>query len=342
LYALALAGRAEPAYHEKLYSRRGKLSAEDRALLAAAIAESHGPPAMIADLLRASPPSAGDGRFGCVAREEAIRLLAWMNYQPGDSVVDRLVSDLMREQKQAHWETTQGNAWALLALTEYARRVETRRPPAAGQLQYAGQTIPFRLDEHTNVFTQSFSFTNLAGAKLNLLSSSTNCLYTTVSIEARPPESPQPRQDRGIGLQRRYDRLDDDNQPADLTGLQVGDRVLVTLRLNIREPASYVVIDDALPSILEAVNPEFRTQEARAASLADNDEWWVSDFREIRKDRCLYFADDVAPGTYVLRYVARVRAAGTVTAPPAKAEEMYHPECCGLSESQTLISEPLR
>jgi uncharacterized protein YfaS (alpha-2-macroglobulin family) len=65
----------------------------------------------------------------------------------------------------------------------------------------------------------------------------------------------------------------------------------------------------------------------------------MSSFREIRKDRCLYFADWVAPGTYTLRYVARVRAAGTVTAPPAKVEEMYHPERYGLSGTQTITSQ---
>jgi uncharacterized protein YfaS (alpha-2-macroglobulin family) len=159
-------------------------------------------------------------------------------------------------------------------------------------------------------------------------------------IEARPPETQLPRQDRGFSVQRRYDRLDDDNQPRDLNGLRVGDRVLVTLNLSVHEGARYVAVDDALPSILEAVNPEFKTQAARSAdSLADTGDQWLSNFREIRKDRCLYFADWVGPGNYTLRYVARVRAAGSVTAPPAKVEEMYHPERYGLSGTQTLSSQ---
>jgi uncharacterized protein YfaS (alpha-2-macroglobulin family) len=299
---------------------------------------------MIADLISSNTPArAGDEtRFGCPAREDAIRLLAWILYRPGDSTVDRLVSDLMREQKKAHWGTTQGDAWALLALTEYARRVETKLHPADGQLQYAGQTIPFHLNEQTNVFSQSFSITNAADAALLLLNASTNRLYTTVAIEARPLETPQPRQDRGFSVERRYDRLDDDNQPQGSGHLQVGDRVLVSLRLTVREEARYVVIDDALPAILEAINPEFHTQEARSAGAsAEDGSQWMSDFREIRKDRCLSFADEVEPGTYTLQYVARVRAAGSVTAPSAKVEEMYHPERCGLTESQTLVSERL-
>ena len=54
---------------------------------------------------------------------------------------------------------------------------------------------------------------------------------------------------------------------------------------------------------------------------------------------CLSFANYVEPGTYTFRYLARVRAGGTVTAPPAKAEEMYHPEHCGFTETQALTSK---
>lgn len=344
LYALALAGHAEPAYHEKLYSLRQKLSDEDRALLALAIAERSGPADMISQLLRPgpTPQQIDEDRFGCPARAQAIRLLAWTRHRPDDSVMDRLVDDLMREQKQAHWSTTQGNAWGLLALTEYARQVEGKLQPAEGHLICGGETIPFRLGDGTNLFTRTFALTNIAGDTVRLVSAATNRLYTSVLIEARPPETQLPRQDRGFGVQRRYERLDDDNQPRELSGLRVGDRVLVTLNLAVREGARYVAVDDALPSILEAVNPEFKTQEARsAAALAESGDQWLCSFREIRKDRCLYFADWVGPGNYTLRYVARVRAAGNVTAPPAKVEEMYHPERYGLSGTQTISSQAM-
>ncbi len=342
LYALALAGHAEPAYHEKLYALREKLGDEDRALLALAIAESQGSAEMIAQLLRAGPGSRRrfEASFGCSAREQAIRLLAWIRYRPGDFKVDRLVDDLMRDQRQAHWGTTQGDAWSLLALTEYARQVEGQLLPAEGQVKWGGQSVPFHLDDRTKLITQTLPITNLAGAGLTLVNATSNRLYTSVLIEARPPVAQQPRQDQGFGLQRRYERLDDDNQPQDAHVLHVGDRVLVTLDLAVHETARYVAVDDALPSILEAVNPEFRTQEAGPlGSPGRNDGEWLSSFREIRKDRCLYFADWIAPGNYTIRYVARVRAAGTVTAPTAKVEEMYHPERYGLSGTQAVSSD---
>ncbi len=345
LYALALAGQAQPAYHEKLYSLRAQLGSEDRALLALAIAESGGPTQMIGELLHPHPGPRPrfEGSFDCSARGQAIRLLAWINYRSNDPMIDRLVDDLMREQKQAHWGTTQGDAWALLALTEYARRVEGKLQPAEGQLKWGNQSIAFHLDKETNVFTQVLAITNLAEAGVGLINTTRNRLYTSVLIEARPPVARQPRQDQGFGLQRCYERLDDDDHPRDAHGLRVGDRVLVTLNLAVHEAAHYVAVDDALPSILEALNPDFKTREAgpRRAS-AGNDADWVCSFREIRKDRCLYFADWLAPGNYTIRYVARVRAAGTVTAPTAKVEEMYHPERYGLSGTQTIASEGMQ
>lgn len=40
-----------------------------------------------------------------------------------------------------------------------------------------------------------------------------------------------------------------------------------------------------------------------------------------------------------MTYYARVKRAGRSTAPPAKAELMYEPGICGLSNSSTIISQ---
>lgn len=340
LYCLALAGQAEPGYQEKLFEQREKLTTEDRALLALAISEGAGSTNMVEKLLQPerSRNSFSD-RFGCEARSRSLQLLAWLHRSPASPVVDQLVNQLMSEQQQAHWGTTQGDAWALLALTEYARRVEGAARPGAGQLVMGDKSIPFRVEGRSNVFSQAFALNNLPGGKISLVNEAGSPLYATVSIVAYPPEKPQPRQDRGFGLQRIYQRLDDENHPQPAKDLHVGDRVLVTLKLNVAEAARYVVIDDALPAILEAVNPEFKSHAAREAGVDAGDEsFWAADFHELRKDRCLTFADWVPAGDYTWSYIARVRAAGVVNAPSAKVEEMYHPERHGLSGSQVIES----
>jgi uncharacterized protein YfaS (alpha-2-macroglobulin family) len=347
LYTLALAGRAEPAYHERYFEKREKLASEDRAVLALAVLESKGPASMVEELLR---PARGrrfveESGFGCAAREVAVRLLAWSLHRPAEPIVDTLVTDLMREQKEGHWTTTQGDAWAMLALAEYAARVEGAREAADGVISWGSESVPFKLGAQESVFEHRFVLaTNLAAAPLKITHSSSHPLFTQVTLEARSKVTRQPRQDRGFSLERGYARLDDENRPQELKSLRVGDRVLVTLRLGVREPARYVALDDALPAVFEAVNPDFKTRQtgvARGATgiVLGGDEWF-SDFHELRSDRALFFANSVEPGNYVIRYVARVRAAGEVTAPSAKIEEMYHPDRCGLTETEAITSQP--
>src|SRR5208337_5374668 len=225
---------------------------------------SRGPQGMIGELLTINPNAAGPEyyRFGCLDREEAVRLLAWSRYQPENPSIDGLSDDLMRRQKDGQWESTQGNAWSLLALSDYARRIEGPQQPGEGQVTWENQTLHFRLDGRTNVFTHSFLLANASTTPLALVKFSASRLYATTTLEIRPPVAQQPRQDLGFSLQRGYQRLDDENAPQELKGLRVGDRVLVTLRFRLREPARYVVIDDALPSVFEALNPEFKTQQA--------------------------------------------------------------------------------
>ena len=93
----------------------------------------------------------------------------------------------MREQREAHWETTQGDAWALLALTEYSRRVEGALQPAAGELRWRGQTIPFRLDAELPLFDKTFILTGDAEPFPAILNSSPHRLYASAAFEIRPP-----------------------------------------------------------------------------------------------------------------------------------------------------------
>jgi uncharacterized protein YfaS (alpha-2-macroglobulin family) len=152
-----------------------------------------------------------------------------------------------------------------------------------------------------------------------------------VRVESYPPLREQPAQDRGYLLKRRYSKVEDDGTLSEAKDLHVGDRVLVTLNLECRERAKYLAIEDPLPAIFEAVNPNFKSQETRAGEQLGIA--WAGSFHELREDRALFFADYITPGTYTIRYLARVAAAGDATAPSAKVEEMYKPERCGLSET---------
>ena len=77
-------------------------------------------------------------------------------------------------------------------------------------------------------------------------------VFSEVTVEAHPQLAAQPAQDRGYALTRRYSKVEDDGSLSDAQGLRVGDRVLITLNLEVRKRAAYLAIEDPLPANFEA------------------------------------------------------------------------------------------
>ncbi len=165
-------------------------------------------------------------------------------------------------------------------------------------------------------------------------------LFSEVTVSARSKLIDQPRQDQGYALSRRYVKIADDGRLSPADDLHVGDRVLVTLEIEARRRATYVALEDPLPSVLAPINPAFKSQEALAGESLGTD--WISDHSELREDRAVFFVDLLNPGRYTLRYLARVVSAGEAIAPAAKIEEMYHPERFGTTETLHLSAQSLQ
>ena len=140
VYTLALAGKPEPAYHDLLFQKRAKLSAEDRALVALAVIESKGPKAMIDELLRAPSVDEAyvDQFFGSVARENALHLLAWTMHEPRSPRVDELAVGTFPPAQQWTLEHDAGECLVvararLLSAPGRNGRQECDRPDFVGQ-----------------------------------------------------------------------------------------------------------------------------------------------------------------------------------------------------------------
>ncbi|MBA2432423.1 MAG: hypothetical protein H0V56_09970, partial [Chthoniobacterales bacterium] len=329
VYSLAVAGRAEPAYHDLLFQKRARLSPEDRALVALAIIASKGPAQMVEQLLgaRSSEETYLEQWFGSIARENALHLLAWVQHQQKSPRVDQLAVELFARRSNGHWRTTQGNAWSLVALASYLRNVETGPRESSGTVAWGATTKPFELGGNTPLVASTWTIEPAVARVPMTLAKSGGQVFSQVTVSARPPLAEQPRQDQGFGLARRYAKIGDDGRLSPADDLRVGDRVLVTLEVEVRRRATYVALEDPLPGLLAPINPAFKSQEVLAGEALATA--WVSDHHELREDRAMFFVDLLNPGRYTLRYLARVVAAGEAIAPAAKIEEMYHPERFG-------------
>lgn len=342
VYALAVAGKPEPAYHDLLFQKRAKLSAEDRALVALAVLESKGPKSMVDELLK--PAGGNDGYldqfFGSIVRENALHLLAWTQHQPAAPRVDELATELFSRRSNGHWSTTQANAWSVLALSSYVRKIETGDRNAGGEVRWNKTATPFSVSETKPVATASFPIEGNGPTDPIRLTKTGGKVYTETTAEARPKLIEQPRQNRGYTITRRYSKLGDDGKLSAAENLRVGDRVLVTLDIAVPRRATYLAVVDPLPGVFEALNPAFKSQEVIAGETLGTE--WVSDYKELRTDRALFFSDLLYPGQYTLRYLARVISAGDVIAPSAKIEEMYHPERMGTTETARVHTDSLK
>ena len=163
----------------------------------------------------------------------------------------------------------------------------------------------------------------------------------------RPPVRPD---DAGIRVERWYERYDD---ARPITSIVEGELVRVRLKVTVPTTRHFVVLDDALPAGLEAIDLSLRTATTLPAPsmtpddpdavLGDDDSmwgygswdsgWWTAwDHRELRDDRVVYAATVLWPGTYTASYVARATTPGVFIRPPAHAEEMYNPALYGRSD----------
>jgi alpha-2-macroglobulin len=338
LFALAVSGRAEPAYHEGLYHLRKELTGEARGWLAMAVLAANGPEKMIETLLdpKVTSPDAVSW-FGGPARERAVQLHAWTLHKPKAPEVAKLVKELLEFRQNGHWGTTQNNAWTLMALARYYAAAEQGSTDVNATLVAAGREFPFQLNAQTISASHAFGYApDRPLGPLAAVYPPGGKLFGETLFVVRPLVAKQPAQNRGYAVSRTYQKLGDDGNLLEATNLKVGDRLVVTLRIETARPGHFVAIDDPLPAILEAVNPAFKS---RAVGDGPQERDWVSDHRETRADRVLYFCDHLAPGSYTFRYLARVRMAGTVHAGPTKVEEMYRPERFGLGEAVVLTSQ---
>lgn len=212
-------------------------------------------------------------------------------------------------------------------MSEHAK-VADGRAAVVGRLRVGDRTLPLPTGRAlVRVSTPLTAKDVAAGVTLEREGAGPLWVEATVSGRRRVDAATVAAEDRGFSVRRVYERLDENDQRSPADRLTVGDRVLVTLELDIPEAAEWVAVDDPVPSILEAAVERF----VSPIGTDDPTEGWRSDHVEVRGDRRRVFLDSLGEGRHRIRYLARVRAAGVAVAGPVTVEAMYQPERRGHS-----------
>ncbi len=193
-------------------------------------------------------------------------------------------------------------------------------------------------------------------------------IYYYLTVHEVPKARPVNPEDRGIRVERWYEKYD---KAEPVVSVAEGELVRVRVRLTVPNDRQFLVVDDALPAGLEAVDLSLRTasltpgpgigQETRYLAPDESEGesqesggadqywyygrwdsgWWSPfDHKEIRDDRVVYAATILWKGVYNLTYIARATTPGTFIRPPTHAEEMYNPAVFGRSDGGVFTVTP--
>lgn len=338
LWILALAGQPQPAYQNVLLDRVADLSPNTRAFLALALHQS-GDPATARNLLNSKVAFKlkDDGWMRWDA-DESFKLLAWSTIAPEaketTAALDRLLHD---RNPYGHWRTTWVNGWSLLAMATYAKNEKALPNEWTGQFDppLANGTVTLTPENPTATVSVKLS------PDLNLSLNPKGTAYVRMRVAAKPKIEPiQPVATNGLSVDRIYERIKSDGSAEILTEPKVGDLIRVSLRVSLpTDDTRYLVIEDALPSVFETVNTDFKSQRSATGAATSENDWNIS-HSELRTDRAVFYLDHIwRRGTYTVSYLARCTVAGEVVAPPAKVEGMYDPEFYALSASRVFSTK---
>ena len=373
LYTLAKAGKPEPAYQNLLFGKREHLPEIARLYLALSMCLTNAPEQQIKDTLGWRPvehaaPSKADSKAKTVKAEskpkqaapapprpvvwshwagnganKALRLICYTHLGLTEDAEHLAVSILQSRNGRGEWGNTFTNAWTLTALAAYERSLKKTGEPLATTAHWDTQAVPLNLPGGFSSTRVNFALNQALSSKpLSVELPAGREVFGRIEARSFPPQRDFAGENKGYAIERRYEKLNMDGSTSGLEDLRVGDMVVVTLKIEIGGGDRYLAIDDALPGVFEAINPEFGTQSEREGDqLPDGTQAWFCDHREIRTDRALFFTDFApAKGKFSLQYLARVIAEGDTIAPPARIEAMYQPEKYGLSPTQRIRTLP--
>ena len=289
-------------------------------------------------------------------RADGVLLEALIKADPTNDLIPKLVRGLLDHRTKGAWSNTQENVFILLALDKYFNAFEKVTPDFvtriwlgnvyAGEQKFAGRSIDSNLlNIPMNYLTEQNGAANLIMDKQGA-----GRLYYRIGMKYAPKNLNLAPADYGFTVLRSYEAIDnaeDVKQNADNSWtIKAGSRVRVRLTMVAQARRYHVALVDPLPAGLEILNPELAVTEAIPQDNGGNTpvveygsqsygrgyynyRWTWFEHQNFRDERAEAFTALLWEGVYKYTYVARATTPGNFVVPPAKAEEMYHPETFG-------------
>lgn len=293
-------------------------------------------------------------------RTDGVLLDALIAANPQSDLIPKLVRGLLAHRSKGQWGTTQDNVFALLALERYFKVFEKETPDFVasawlgeqfvGEQRFKGRTTE---RQHVDVPMAYLAAERDGGQDeaidFALQKEGKGRMYYRLGMRYAPKSLVLEPADHGFAVERVYEAVDhpeDVKQRKDgVWEVRAGARVKVTVTMATPARRYHVALVDMLPAGFEPLNPALAVTTLPADAGAMNGgrggySWWWGPWYEhqnMRDERVEAFSSLVWGGVQTYTYYARATTPGEFVVPPAKAEEMYHPETFGRSGSDRVI-----
>ncbi|MFP4056466.1 MAG: MG2 domain-containing protein [Candidatus Brocadiia bacterium] len=356
-YALSVLARhkiKEDKWLERIWSRREKLNAASRALLALAfhhLGDAERARVMLRNLedYLEEDRENGTAHWGKTSgywrwSHDAVEatsyaLRAYLAVEPSNRLVKPIMKWLVNNRRGNRWKSTRDTAMAVYALTDYLRHSKELAPSYTATVYLNGRKVRELAVTKDNALSLDGRIT-LGDADLRsgentvrIVKEGTGNLYYTAGMLFYTKEERIEGAGHEIFILRRYHKveLDDQNKeqrtPLDYgAALASGDRIEVTLEVEAKNDYEYLVFEDPKPSGCEPVTIR------SGYRYGDG----IGSYMEVRDEKTAFFVSRMSQGTHTITYTLRAEIPGTFNALPTSGYAMYIPDIRAISDEMRL------
>jgi uncharacterized protein YfaS (alpha-2-macroglobulin family) len=285
--------------------------------------------------------------FESTIKDTSLYLKALSLDKRDNQIIDKTVRWLLNSRaKDGSWGSNSDTLAVVDAFTEFLKwRRETEsnfnltlsvNNKQESEFRFQPQTVLEQLQKDFSLNQLNFNENNIVEFKKTNHNRLANNFYYDMSLKYYLPiENIAPR-DEGFSIIRGLYQLDDKKNEKIINRTRVGEVLRAHIQITVPKTRKFVFIEDFIPAGMEIVNLDLSTEQKslRLQETEIKGRELISDFKEFKNDRVIFFKENLSPGVYEIDYFVRALVKGEFAHLPAIVSEMYFPENFGRTSAE--------